>query len=130
MIYKKVLEHDTVEFDRYFKIINSKAPPSINKITPNHNQTNPTRPIFQNHQSRNPEQLPVTPMPGGDDRDFPDPQVTIQNNIRVKPSKDPRSKPIKIASVTEDKHEKRSPARHAIRTILTKYLKHRGKSSQ
>ena len=50
--------------------------------------------------------------------------------IRVNPSKEPILKPGKITIVPEYKRAKIIPEQHTIRTIWTKELKHRGKSSQ
>ena len=76
------------------------------------------------------KQLPVSPRLGGEKRNRLDLQVRIRTKITVKPSKEPGFKPSNIASIPEDKHTKIIPARHTIRMIWTKKLKHIGTRSQ
>ena len=107
----------------------------MSKISPSERLQNDAKP-----PSDQPNRLPpikkyskkllVSPRLGGEDRDFPDPQVRIQTKIRVNPSKEPISKPSNTYSVPEYKCAKRSPAKHTIRKSWTKESKHTGKSSQ
>ena len=127
-IFLKVLSHDTVQIGRYFNIINNKA---VRASTKWHQTTiRPTWPIFQHFQSRNSEQLPVSPISAGEDRDCLDSQVSIQTKMRVKPSEEPISKPSNIVSMPEDQRAKRIPEQYTISVECNKELKHRGKSSQ
>ena len=117
-LLKKVLAHDTVDIDRYFNIINNKA---VRESTKWHQRTTrPTQPISQHYWSRNSEQLPVSPRSVGEDRDVPYPQVSIRTKMRANPSKEPISRPRKIASVPGNKLTKRSPTQHTTRTSCSK----------
>ena len=72
----------------------------------------------------------MSPRLGGEDRDRPDPQSSIQTKIRVKPDKEPILNHNNITNDPEYKRAKIIPPQHIIRMLWTKQLNHRGKSPQ
>ena len=85
---------------------------------------------FKISESRISEQLRIIPRLGGEERDRPDPQVSIRMKIIVIPSEEPRSNPSNIASVPEDERTKIIPAQHTIIMSCNNGFEHRGKIPQ